>query len=94
LRAAEQACVERFVYVSFAGANAALGTPLERAKVATEQRLSASTMRTVIVRPDAFQEIHLAPLGRFDMERGKVAVYGKDGIPRPGGPITVPGSRP
>jgi uncharacterized protein YbjT (DUF2867 family) len=75
--AAESAGVDRFVYVSFAGADQALGSPLDRAKLATERRLEASAMRTVIARPDAFQEIHLAPLGRFDMERGKVAVFGK-----------------
>jgi nucleoside-diphosphate-sugar epimerase len=34
-------------------------------------------MRTVIARPDAFQEIHLGPLGRFDIRAGKVAVFGK-----------------
>jgi uncharacterized protein YbjT (DUF2867 family) len=75
--AAEAASVERFVYVSFAGADAQLGTPLERAKIATEQRLGRSSMRSVIVRPDAFQDIHLAPIGRFDIARGKVAVFGQ-----------------
>jgi uncharacterized protein YbjT (DUF2867 family) len=75
--AAEAASVERFVYVSFAGADAQLGTPLERAKIATEHRLRRSSMRSVIVRPDAFQDVHLAPLGRFDIARGKVAVFGK-----------------
>jgi uncharacterized protein YbjT (DUF2867 family) len=75
--AAEAASVERFVYVSFAGADAQLGTPLERAKIATEQRLRRSSMRSVIVRPDAFQDIHLAPIGRFDIAAGKVAVFGK-----------------
>ena len=74
--AAESAGVERFVYVSFAGADAALGTALERAKIATEKRLLASAMRAVIVRPDAFQEIHLGPLGRFDVAAGKVSVFG------------------
>ncbi|MCW2782534.1 MAG: hypothetical protein JWR35_2983 [Marmoricola sp.] len=74
---AESAGVERFVYLSFAGADAALGTPLERAKVATERLLSRSSMRSVVVRPDAFQEIHLAPLGRFDMAAGEVAVFGR-----------------
>jgi uncharacterized protein YbjT (DUF2867 family) len=29
------------------------------------------------VRPDAFQEIHLGPLGRFDIAQGKVGVIGK-----------------
>lgn len=75
--AAEDAGVRRFVYVSYAGVDVATGTPLERAKLATEQRLSRSAMRTVIVRPDAFHEVHLAPLGRFDMGAGKVAVIGK-----------------
>jgi len=75
--AAEDADVGRFVYVSYAGADSALGTPLERAKAATEKRLTRSPMRSVVVRPDAFQEIHLAPIGRFDIHAGKVAVFGK-----------------
>ncbi len=80
--AAEAAGVDRFVYVSYAGADAGLGSPLERAKVATEKLLRASPMRETIVRPDAFQEVHLAPLGRFDMASGKVAVFGKGDTPR------------
>ncbi|MDX6252732.1 MAG: hypothetical protein QOF10_6092 [Kribbellaceae bacterium] len=79
--AAESAGVRRFIYISFAGADAVLGsplsTPLERAKLATEQRLGRSPIRTVIVRPDAFQDIHLAPIGRFDMGAGKAAVFGR-----------------
>lgn len=77
VEAAEGADVGRFVYVSYAGADSALGMPLERAKVATEKRLARSPMRSVVVRPDAFQEIHLAPIGRFDIHAGKVAVFGK-----------------
>jgi uncharacterized protein YbjT (DUF2867 family) len=79
---AEAAGVGRFVYISYAGADAGLGSPLERAKVATEQLLRASPMRETLVRPDAFQEIHLGPLGRFDMVAGKVAVFGKGDTPR------------
>ncbi|MBD3944869.1 SDR family oxidoreductase [Nocardioides ganghwensis] len=75
--AAERAGVERFVYVSYAGVDSALGTPLERAKASTERRLARSTLRRVVVRPDAFQEVHLAPLGRFDIRSGRVAVFGK-----------------
>ena len=75
--AAEGAGVQRFVYMSYAGADAALGSPLERAKVATEERLARSPMRRVIVRPDAYQEMHLAPIARFDIPGGKVAVFGK-----------------
>jgi len=74
--AAETAGVERFVYVSYAGVDAGLGMPLERAEKATEQRLRTSPMRAVVVRPDAFQEVHLTPVGRFDIAHGKVAVFG------------------
>jgi uncharacterized protein YbjT (DUF2867 family) len=75
--AAESAGVERFVYMSFPGVEASKGTGLERAKLATERRLAASAMRVVVVRADAFQEIHLGPAARFDIAAGKVAVIGK-----------------
>ncbi len=74
--AAESAGVQRFVYISFPP-EGAIGTAMERAKLAVEKRLGTSSMRTVILRSDAFQEIHLAPLGRFDMAAGKVSVIGK-----------------
>jgi uncharacterized protein YbjT (DUF2867 family) len=80
--AAEAAKVDRFVYVSYAGVDAALNSPLERAKIAVEQRLAGSQMTVCIVRPDAFQEIHLAPIGRFDIAAGKVAVFGRGDTPR------------
>jgi uncharacterized protein YbjT (DUF2867 family) len=75
--AAESAGVERFVYLSFPGVDSAVGTALERAKLAIEERLRDSTLRPVIVRSDGFQEIHLGPAGRFDVAAGKVAVIGK-----------------
>lgn len=75
--AADLAGVRRFVYLSYAGVGSGPETPIERAKLAVERRLSSTSMRAVVVRPDAFQEIHLAPIGRFDIERGKVAVIGK-----------------
>ncbi|MDJ0315458.1 NAD(P)H-binding protein [Arthrobacter sp. H35-D1] len=75
--AAEAADVRRFVYISFPGADAAIGTPLERAKLAIERQLVSSAMRTVIVRSDGFQEVILAPMARFDMAAGKAAVIGK-----------------
>ena len=74
---AEEVGVQRFVYMSYAGIEDSLGSPIDRAKLNTERLLEASSMRTVIVRPDAFQEIHLGPLGRFDVAAGKVAVFGK-----------------
>ncbi|MDQ0619726.1 SDR family oxidoreductase [Arthrobacter globiformis] len=75
--AAEAVGVRRFVYLSFTGVEYAIGTPLEQAKLAIEKRLHSSSMQTVIVRADAFQEVHLAPLGRFDMAAGKAAIIGK-----------------
>jgi len=77
IEVAQATGVEHFVYVSYAGADAGLGFPLERAKIATEERLRESAMHVTILRPDAFQEIHLAPIGRFDVQERKVAVFGK-----------------
>ena len=79
--AAESAGVQRFVYISGPDLDASLG-PMDRAKLAVEKRLGASSMRTVIVRSDAFQEIHLAPIGRFDIAAGKVSVIGHGDSPR------------
>jgi uncharacterized protein YbjT (DUF2867 family) len=75
--AAEAGKVQRFVYVSYAGVGDGPRTPMARAKLAVERRLARSPMRRVIVRPDAFQEVHLAPVGRFDLKAGKVATFGK-----------------
>jgi uncharacterized protein YbjT (DUF2867 family) len=75
--AAGAAGVSRFVYTSFAGVDAGIGTPLERAKLATEKRLADSPMRVVIVRPDAFQEMHFSPMARFDMAAGRATIIGK-----------------
>jgi uncharacterized protein YbjT (DUF2867 family) len=78
----EAAEVHRFVYISFAGVDASIGTPLEHAKLAVQRRLNASSMQTVIVRADAFQEVHLAPIARFDMASGKAAIIGKGNTKR------------
>jgi len=75
--AAEEAGVARFVYMSYTGVALGLGFPLERAKAANEERLRRSSLRAVIVRPDAFQEVHLAPVGQFDIAACKVGVLGR-----------------
>ena len=75
--AAEAAGVRRFVYLSFPGVDKAIGTPLERAKLATEERLRSSSMQRVVIRSDAFQEIHLGALARFDVAAGKIAIIGR-----------------
>ncbi len=79
--AAESAAVQRFVYISFPVEDA-INAPMDRAKLAVEKRLGTSSMRTVIVRSDAFQDIHLAPIGRFDIAAGKVSVIGHGNSPR------------
>jgi uncharacterized protein YbjT (DUF2867 family) len=79
--AAESAGVQRFVYISFPTQDA-IRAPMDLAKLAVERRLGTSSMRTVIVRSDAFQEIHLAPIGRFDIAAGKVSVIGHGDTPR------------
>jgi uncharacterized protein YbjT (DUF2867 family) len=75
--AAEMAGVHRFVYLSFTGVDASIGTTLEHAKLAVEKRLGTSSLQSVIVRADAFQEVHLGPVARFDMAGGKAAIIGK-----------------
>jgi len=74
--AATESGVQRFIFVSYAGLDGHIGVPLEHAKLAVEDRLKHSGLRSVIVRPDAFQEIHLGPLARFDLANGKVSVIG------------------
>lgn len=75
--AAETTGVGRFLYLSFAGAEHGVGSPLEHAKLEVERRLQASPMRSVRIRPDGYQDLQLRPIGRFDIAAGKVAVIGK-----------------
>ena len=82
VEAAERAGVQRFVFMSFPGTAAGVGTPLERAKLAVEQRLASSAMPAVIVRADGFQEVQLNPLARFDIAGGKVSIIGRGDCPR------------
>ncbi len=77
ITAAESAGVERLVYLSFPGLDKSLGTSLERAKLATEERLRRSRLRPVVIRSDAFQEIHLGATARFDVAAGRIAIIGK-----------------
>ena len=77
VEAAERARVTRFVFISYAGVSGRQRFPIARAKWAAEERLRASRMREVIVRPDAFQEIWISPLVQLDWERGRVTIFGK-----------------
>jgi uncharacterized protein YbjT (DUF2867 family) len=78
---AEAAGVQRFVYLSYAGVDQSLSSPMSRAKLNSERVLGTSGMRSVIVRPDPYQEVHLGPPGRFDIAAGSVAVFGEGNNP-------------
>lgn len=77
ITASESAGVRRFVYLSFPGVDKAIGTPLERAKLATEERLRDSSLQRVVIRSDAFQEIHFGAAARFDVAAGRIAIIGR-----------------
>jgi uncharacterized protein YbjT (DUF2867 family) len=81
IAAADEAGVERFVFVSFVITPPLARIPLGAAKRATEQRLARSRMREVIVRPEMFQEIWLSKAVEFDWEAGKVQIFGKGRSP-------------
>ena len=73
--AAEQQGVKKFIYVSYSG-NIREDSPLETAKRECENRLLASTMDTVILRPSYFMEVWLSPALGFDPEHCSVRIYG------------------
>ena len=73
--AAERAGVAKFVYVSYSG-NINQPSPLETAKRGCEERLRASAMQAVILRPSVFAEIWLSPALGFDPRNGKARIFG------------------
>ena len=79
IRAAAQAGVHRFVYVSAAGTGDDMArlAPFTAAKWAAEKALRATSMQVVIVRPDMFQEVWLAPPSGIDPAAGKALIYGR-----------------
>jgi uncharacterized protein YbjT (DUF2867 family) len=79
VRAAQEAGVRRFVFVSAAGVDRGMAdrAPFVAAKLATERLLRDSRMEVVLVRPDMFHEVWLAPASGIDAGRGKALVYGK-----------------
>lgn len=83
IRAADQAGVRRFVFLSAAGMgeNLARYAPFTAAKWEAENALRASRMQIVIVRSDMFQEVWLAPLTGIDPAAGKATIYGRGRTP-------------
>lgn len=73
--AAERAGVNKFVYVSYSG-NVDQPSPLASAKRGCEDRLRASAMQAVILRPSYFAEIWLSPALGFDARNATARIYG------------------
>jgi len=83
IEAAERAGVTRFLYISFAAIQPQDSYPLGRAKWENEERLRASTMREIILKPDAFQEVWLGPAVKIELEKGRMIVFGRGDNPIP-----------
>jgi NADH dehydrogenase len=82
VRAAEDAGVQRFVFVSVAMVDAAAPlAPFAAAKAATESLLRASAMHEVLVRPDKFQEVWLSPRTGLNPAAGLAVIYGRGQVP-------------
>jgi NADH dehydrogenase len=75
IEAAERAGVPRFVYVSYSW-NLREPSPLETAKRSCENRLLASRMTAVVLRPSYFMEVWLSPALGFDPQQGRARIYG------------------
>jgi uncharacterized protein YbjT (DUF2867 family) len=75
IEAAERGGVPRFVYVSYSW-NIRESSPLETAKRSCENRLLASRMTAVVLRPSYFMQAWLSPALGFDPRQGKARIYG------------------
>lgn len=84
IRAAEQAGVRRFVFVSAAGMGREMArlAPLMAAKWEAEKALRSTSMRSVLVRPDMFQERWLSPAAGIDARSGRALIYGRGRTPQ------------
>ena len=76
IEAAERSGVRRFIFVSLGGPALNAASPFSDAKRRTEERLAASGMESVVVRPDAYQEIWLSAAVGFDPGTGQVTIFG------------------
>jgi uncharacterized protein YbjT (DUF2867 family) len=77
ITAAETAGCRRFVFISLPEALQRSGAPFAEAKHATEERLRASSIQSVVVRSDAFQELWFSKDVGFDWRAGRAIVLGK-----------------
>lgn len=78
VEAARGAGVDKFVFVSVAGADPSSPIPLLQAKGETEQAIQDSGMRYVIVRPDIFVDVWVPVVVGIPLETGQpVRLVGK-----------------
>lgn len=75
VRAAREAGVERFSYISYSG-NIRTDDPLTRAKRSVEQAVKGSGMTYTILRPTFFMEVWLSPALGFDYANAKATIFG------------------
>jgi len=75
IEAADRAKVKKFVYTSYSG-NIRYDSPLETAKRDCENRLLASSMQAVVLRPSYFMEAWLSPALGFDPAKASARIYG------------------
>jgi len=83
VRSAEAAGVTRFVFVSAAGLSDRMvaAAPFLAAKRRTEDRLAASPLRAVLVRPAPFQETWTSPQAGIRPDRRMAVVFGRGRAP-------------
>jgi uncharacterized protein YbjT (DUF2867 family) len=60
-----------------AGCESMASVPLAKGKLAVESRLERSRLQSVIVRPEAFQEIWLSPEAQLDWHAGRLVIFGR-----------------
>jgi uncharacterized protein YbjT (DUF2867 family) len=75
VRAASEAGISHFLYLSFSGQIGG-DDPLTRAKRSVEEAIRRSGMTYTILRPSYFMEVWLGPHLGFDYANAKVSLYG------------------
>lgn len=75
VRAAREAGVERFTYLSYSG-RIDTDDPLTRAKRSVEQEVERSGMAYTVLRPTFFMDVWLSPALGFDYPNAKATIFG------------------
>ena len=80
VRAAGEAGVERFTYVSYSG-GIDTDDPLTRAKRGVEREIERSGMTYTVLRPTFFMDVWLSPALGFDYTNARGTIYGDGSRP-------------